>query len=102
MNKIRLTVVAGIVMTLGTVAEAGGTGEQIYNSSCTACHATGAAGAPKLGDREAWAPRIATGNDSLLASLMNGKNAMPPKGACASCSDADLKAALDYLVSQSK
>jgi cytochrome c5 len=77
-------------------------GEEIYNGSCMSCHATGAAGAPKVGDAAAWAPRIAQGNDKLLAHAINGLNAMPPKGLCMACSDADLQAAIDYMVSQSQ
>ena len=77
-------------------------GEEIYNASCMACHATGAAGAPKIGDAAAWAPRIAQGNDKLLANAISGLNAMPPKGLCMACSDADLQAAIDYMVSQSQ
>jgi cytochrome c5 len=74
----------------------------IYTASCAACHASGAAGAPKLGDKAAWAPRIKGGNDGLYNSAINGKNAMPPKGGNASLSDADVKAVVDYMVSQSK
>jgi cytochrome c5 len=77
-------------------------GEQVYNSNCLACHATGAAGAPKLGDVSAWAPRIAKGMDSLLASATNGLNAMPPKGLCMSCSSAELQASVEYMVSKSR
>ena len=75
-------------------------GQKIYQASCQACHAAGVAGAPKLGDKDAWAPRIAKGNDALLASVKNGLNAMPPKGACMSCSDAELRAAIAYMVGQ--
>ena len=77
-------------------------GEEIYNGTCMSCHATGAAGAPKVGDAAAWAPRIAQGSDKLLAHAISGLNAMPPKGLCMACSDADLQAAIDYMVSQSK
>jgi len=77
-------------------------GQQIYQSSCQACHATGAAGAPKLGDKEAWAPRIAQGMDTLLKHATDGLRAMPPKGACAACTEADLKEAIEYMVSQSQ
>ena len=55
-------------------------GEEVYNAACMACHASGAAGAPKFADAEAWAPRIATGYDALLASALNGKGAMPAQG----------------------
>ena len=75
-------------------------GQKIYQASCQACHATGAAGAPKLGDKDAWAPRIAKGNDALLASVTNGLKAMPPKGACMSCSEDELRAAMEYMVAQ--
>ena len=77
-------------------------GEQVYNSNCMACHGTGAAGAPKTGDAAAWAPRIANGMDKLLSNAINGLNAMPPKGLCMACSDAELQAAVDYMVSQSQ
>ena len=75
-------------------------GEKIYQGSCQACHAAGVAGAPKTGDKDAWAPRIAKGNDALLTSVKNGLNAMPPKGACMSCTEAELQAAIAYLVKQ--
>jgi len=75
-------------------------GQKIYQTSCQACHATGAAGAPKLGDKDAWAPRIAKGNDALLSSVRNGLKAMPPKGACMSCSEDELRAAMEYMVGQ--
>ncbi len=74
----------------------------IYTASCAACHVSGAAGAPKLGDIAAWAPRIKAGNKSLYDSAIKGKNAMPPKGGNTSLSDEDVRAAVDYMVSQSK
>jgi cytochrome c5 len=76
-------------------------GQTIYETYCKACHATGVAGAPKLGDKEAWAPRIAKGDAALLDSAKNGLNAMPPMGTCMTCSDEDLKAAIAYMVEQS-
>jgi len=77
-------------------------GEQVYNASCMACHVAGVAGAPKLGDKAAWAPRIAKGMDSLLASATNGLNAMPPKGTCMACSSDELQAAVEYMVGKSQ
>lgn len=77
-------------------------GEQVYNGACAGCHAAGVAGAPKLGDKAAWAPRLKTGDDALWNSLMNGKNAMPPKGMCMDCSEDELKAVLAYVVDASK
>jgi len=77
-------------------------GATIYNTVCTACHATSVAGAPKTGDKAAWAPRIATGMAALLKSATDGKNAMPARGGAADLSDAELKAAVDYLVGKAK
>ena len=78
-------------------------GEAIYNKSCMACHMTGAAGAPKLGDKAAWEPRIAKGMDALMQSAINGTaKGMPPKGTCMTCSDDELKAVVEFMVSKSK
>ncbi len=73
-------------------------GEDVYNASCTACHGTGVAGAPKFGDVAAWEPHIAKGIDALHTNAVSGINAMPPKGTCADCSDEEVHAAVDYLV----
>ncbi len=77
-------------------------GKSVYDTVCMACHMTGAANAPKLGDKAAWAPRIKTGNDALVASVLKGKGAMPPKGGGTALSDAEIKAAVEYMVAQSK
>ena len=71
-----------------------------YQSACFACHGTGAAGAPKLGDKGAWGPRISKGKDTLYQHALNGFNAMPPKGGNAGLSDDTVKAVVDYMVSQ--
>ena len=76
-------------------------GKATYDTKCFACHNTGVAGAPKLGDKAAWEPRIASGMDAMLAIAVKGKGAMPPKGTCADCSDEELKAAIEYMLSQS-
>jgi cytochrome c5 len=73
----------------------------LYNQVCSACHATGVAGAPKVGDKAAWTPRAAQGVDALTVSAIKGKGAMPPKGG-SSASDADLKAVVAYMVAASK
>jgi cytochrome c5 len=101
-QKILMTGVAGIVLALSGVAQAEDAGKATYDSKCAVCHANGVAGAPKFGDKEAWAPRIATGEDAMMSSVINGKNAMPPKGACMDCSEADLKAAMQYMVSHAQ
>lgn len=77
-------------------------GATVFNTICTACHTTGAAGAPKAGDKAAWAPRIAQGNETLYKSALNGKNAMPARGGAADLTDAEVKAAVDFLVGKAK
>lgn len=77
-------------------------GAAVYATVCQACHAAGVAGAPKTGDKGAWAPRIAKGAGELLKSVMNGKGAMPPKGGGADLSEAEVKAAVEHLVGLSK
>ena len=73
-------------------------GDQVYNQFCFACHATGVSGAPMFGKADQWAPRAAKGMDTLMNSTLNGLNAMPAKGTCATCSDDDLKAAVQYML----
>ena len=74
--------------------------ESTYQMSCFACHGTGAAGAPALGDVEAWSERTAKGMDVVMGNVMNGINAMPAKGLCMTCSDDDLRALVDYMAAQ--
>jgi cytochrome c5 len=81
---------------------AGGDGKAVYDKVCFACHAQSVAGSPKLGDKEAWAPRIKTGTDALMQSVLKGKGAMPPKAGNPSLSDAEIRAAIDFMVSQAK
>jgi cytochrome c5 len=77
-------------------------GKSVYDQTCHVCHATGLAGAPKFGDKAAWAPRIATGIETLHGAAIKGLNAMPPRGGNATLSDAQVKAAVDYMVSAAK
>lgn len=74
-------------------------GRSVYVRSCAACHGLGVSGAPKLGDRAAWAPRLQAGPAALRASVLRGKGAMPPKGGNANLSDADVEAAVGYMIS---
>lgn len=76
--------------------------DAVYNATCAACHASGAAGAPKTGDKAAWSARVAQGNDKLLEHAIKGLNAMPARGSCSDCSDEDLKKVVDYIVGKSK
>lgn len=80
---------------------AGAGGEALYKQACQVCHAAGVANAPKLGDKAAWAPRLKQGMPALVQSVVKGKGAMPPKGGT-TASDAELKAAVDFMVSSVK
>ncbi len=81
-------------------------GKQVYDTTCFACHAIGAAGAPKFADKAAWAPRIAQGMDTLVTHAVNGfqgqTGVMPARGTCGNCSDDELKAAVQYMVDNAK
>ena len=86
------------------VASGDAAGKKTYDTVCFVCHMAGVSNAPKLGDKAAWEPRIAKGMDALMQSSINGipGTAMPPRGTCAACSDDDLKAAVEYMVSQAQ
>ena len=77
-------------------------GKKIFESTCTVCHGAGIAGAPKFGDKAAWAPRLATGIDTLYKVALAGKGAMPAKGGNTSLSDAEVKAAVDYMAAAAR
>ena len=77
-------------------------GKKTYDAACAACHATGVAGSPKFGDKEAWKARIETGKEALYTTSLKGKGAMPAKGGRADLSDDDVKAAVDYMISNAQ
>ncbi|MFA7505989.1 MAG: c-type cytochrome [Burkholderiaceae bacterium] len=77
-------------------------GKSVYDSVCMVCHATGVAGAAKIGDKERWAPLIAEGMDSLVETAIKGKGAMPPKGGRPDLSDEDIRNTVAYMVSESQ
>jgi len=83
-----------------------GAGQDTYTKACAMCHAAGVTGAPKPGDKADWGPRIAQGKDTLYTHALKGftgkKGTMPPKGGNTTLADADVKAAVDFMVSQSK
>ena len=81
---------------------AGGAGKALYDQACAVCHVAGVANAPKFGDKAAWATRLSTGVDGLTQTVIKGKGAMPPKGGATAASDADLKAAVTYMVNAAK
>ena len=98
--KPGLAVVAGMAVLFGSgQIAAAADGKAVYDKSCGGCHN---AMAPKLGDKAAWGPLAKKGTDALVASVVKGKGAMPPKGGAASSSDADIKAAVEYMVRQAK
>jgi len=71
-----------------------------YQMSCNACHGTGAAGAPMLGDAAAWEARMEKGMEALMSNVINGVGAMPARGICMTCSDDDLQAIVNYMLAQ--
>jgi len=75
--------------------------ETTYRRFCYSCHTSGAAGAPRLGDPEAWAPRVAQGWETLFDHTLNGLRGMPPRGLCRQCSDEELDAVLRWMLAQS-
>jgi cytochrome c5 len=77
-------------------------GKAVYDKVCVACHQVSVAGSPRLGDKAAWAPRLQQGMDALLQSVIKGKGAMPPRAGNPSLSDAEVRAAIEFMVSQSK
>jgi cytochrome c5 len=104
-NAIKKRIQPVGAVTTGTVAAAPATGpadgKSVYESSCAACHGTGAAGSPKLGDKNAWVKRIAQGNNTLFSHAINGFKGMPPRGGSSQDDDA-VKAAVKYMVKNSQ
>jgi len=99
----RIQPVAGFALEKAAPVSSGPRdGATVYKTVCQACHATGAAGSPKAGDKAAWAPRIAKGMDALLKSALNGFKAMPPRGGAANLSDDEVKGAVEHLVGMAK
>ena len=95
-------VLNGFVAVAALVAAGGAwaaDGEAIYNQDCAACHNNLE---PKLGDKAAWAPLIKLGTDELVANVVKGKGAMPPRAGKSDLSDADIKAAVEYIESKSQ
>lgn len=103
MKKVIIAAVSAVVLLSG---QAMADGKATYDQACQACHKTGVAGAPMVGDKAAWADRIAQGKDTLYTHAIGGfkgkTGMMPPKGGFGNLSDDQVKAAADYMVSQSK
>lgn len=96
----------GSTGTMGAAAGSTAHGQQVFSQTCVACHGAGVAGAPKVGDKADWGPRIAQGEQTLYQHAINGfqgkKGMMPPKGGNASLADGDVRAAVDYMVAQAR
>ena len=83
-------------------AAAAADGKAVYDKTCVACHQVSVAGSPRLGDKAAWAPRLKSGIDALVQSVLKGKGAMPPRAGNPALSDAEVKAAVEFMTSQSR
>lgn len=97
----RIKPVAGFSLVDANAPKVFKTGQQVFESTCTACHTAGVAGAPKIGDKAAWAPLIKSGYDAMLKIALHGKGAMPPKGGNPSLSDFEIERAVVYMANQS-
>lgn len=93
---------AGLALLVVATNVSATDGKAVYTQICRACHATGVAGAPILGDKDAWAARLPAGLEALQQSALRGKGGMPPKGGNPGLADSQVKAAVEYMVSQSR
>src|SRR5713101_863773 len=94
----RIKPVAEVIMGAGPAGKVLKTGEEVYKSTCMACHGAGVANAPKFGDKKAWAMHLMHGTEHVYENALKGKGAMPPKGGNLTLSDAEVKAAVDYML----
>lgn len=101
MQRIMFTT---LLLTLGLtgIAVAESNGEAVYKKACAMCHKGGIAGAPKTGDKAAWVPVIAQGKEVIYSNAINGKGSMPAKGGRKGLTEAEIKAAVDYMIEQSQ
>lgn len=97
-NKAALALVLSCLAASVMAAD----GKGVYDKTCSVCHAAGVANAPKLGDKAAWAPRAATGKEALVASVVKGKGAMPPKAGNAQLTDDEIKSAVEFMLGAAK
>lgn len=102
--SIIVSITGSLLFSMNAMAEK--TGKEVFDATCHMCHKTGVMGAPKFGSKEDWAPRIAKGMDTLYQHALHGfkgeKGVMPAKGANPALSDAEVKAAVDYMVAHAK
>jgi len=97
----RIKPVGEVTLVEASAAQASMTGEKVYQDVCKVCHEAGLVGAPKLGDKAAWAPRIKRGINALYASALNGKDQMPPKGGNRNLADIEVQRAVVYMANRS-
>ena len=97
----RIQPVGQVVLATPGPPKGQSTGEQVFGQTCKICHEAGIAGAPKFGDKAAWAPRIAQGLDTLVGNAIKGKGAMPPRGGT-TASDAEIRASVMHMVNAAK
>jgi cytochrome c5 len=93
-----IIVLGGLLAALATADRAEADGKSVFDQVCSKCHRTGVLDAPIAGNKAMWEPRVKAGRDKLYESVLNGKNAMPPRGGKDRLSDEDAKAAVDYMV----
>jgi cytochrome c5 len=91
-----------LVFSVVSVNASNEVGQSVYTKSCAACHASGVMGAPKVGDKAAWSGLIAEGEPVLTKNAIKGEGKMPPKGGNMKLTDAEVKAAVEYMMEQSK
>ncbi len=101
MKKLVVSVSAATIALFGMVSSAQAD-IRTYRTACASCHMTGAAGAPKTGDKAAWKARITAGMDTMVTNAIKGKGAMPPKGGRPNLTDDQIKAVVAYMVNESK
>jgi cytochrome c5 len=77
-------------------------GEEIFQTYCAECHSTGISGAPRISDKAAWAQRIAQGQAVLLQHALHGYKGMPGRGSCSTCTDAEIKASVEFIIGKVK
>jgi len=102
MRLIMIAVTASAAALCAPQIAAAADGKEVYDKSCATCHAKGIGGALKLTEKDKWAPLVKQGPDALTATVIKGKGIMPPRAGSPSLSDADIKAAVDYMIQQVK
>lgn len=95
---IAAAILAPAAMAAAPAAKGGVNGEKVYAANCASCHAAGVLGAPKAGDKTAWAPRVKQGKEVLYTHGLQGFKMMPPKGGNPGLKDDEVKAAIDFMI----